>query len=615
MSEYKKEEWRVKTPAADIRALAQQFSISPILAHIIVNREITEPDAVAQYLSDDLTYAHDPALMKDMDKGCQIMKEKIQTGKKIRIISDYDVDGITSNYILYQGLHKAGADVSYDIPHRILDGYGMNVRLVDAAYVDGVDTIITCDNGIAAEAAVDRAKELGMTVIVTDHHEVPCEVTEAGEKNYLYVRADAVIDPHRPDCAYPYKGLCGAGVAYKFIRRLYQIMELPWEDADAYMDILSLGTVCDIMPLTDENRIFVKHGLRRLTNSTNLGINALKKALNLDGKPIAVHHLSFRIGPSLNSTGRLESAKEGVELLLTQDSERAESLAQDMAKLNELRKEMTDRGVRMATDWVRKDIRLIPTGDGVKETKIMDDKVIVLYMPGIHESIAGLIASKLKEAFYRPTLVFTDAENGQGLKGSGRSIETYNMFDKLCEHRDLFIKVGGHPMAAGFTITREALEPLREALNRDCKLTDVDLVEKMYVDESCAIKQLTLPLYEELAKLEPYGTANVRPLFGIVKMGIQSIKMVGNEGQYARCTFVDGSGTRINGMVFRGKELLDNIKVWFGNEECDRILKSLQNHALIDILYHMKKNEFNGTVSIQMEPVSIRKSIYYESSK
>ena len=440
-------------------------------------------------------------------------------------------------------------------------------------------------------------------------------MTENGEKNYLYVNADAVIDPHRPDCAYPYKGLCGAGVAYKFIRHLYRVMELPWEDEDAYMDILALGTVCDIMPLTDENRIFVKHGLRRLTNSTNPGINALKKALGLDGKPIEVHHLSFRIGPSLNSTGRLESAKEGVELLLTDDPARAESLAQDMAKLNELRKEMTDRGVRAVTDWVRKDIRMIPTEDGVKEKKIGDDKVIVLYMPGIHESIAGLIASKLKEAFYRPTLVFTDAENGHGLKGSGRSIETYNMFDKLCEHKELFVKVGGHPMAAGFTITREALEPLREALNRDCNLTDADLVEKLYVDESCAIKQLTLPLYEELAKLEPYGTANVRPLFGIVKMGIRSIKMVGNEGQYARCTFVDGNGTRINGMVFRGKELLDNIKVWFGDKECDKILKGLQNHALIDILYHMKKNEFNGTVSIQMEPVSIRKSVYYETSK
>ena len=326
MSEYKKEEWRVKQPAADIRALAERFSISPILAHIIVNREITEPDAVACYLSDDLAYTHDPALMKDMDKGCQIMKEKIRAGKKIRIISDYDVDGITSNYILYQGLQKAGADVSYDIPHRIMDGYGMNVRLVEAAYADGVDTIITCDNGIAAETAVTRAKELGMTVIVTDHHEVPCEVTENGEKNYLYVNADAVIDPHRPDCAYSYKNLCGAGVAYKFIRHLYRVTELPWEDEDAYMDILALGTVCDIMPLTDENRIFVKRGLRRLTNSTNLGINALKKALGLDGKPIEVHHLSFRIGPSLNSTGRLESAKEGMELLLTDDPARAESL-------------------------------------------------------------------------------------------------------------------------------------------------------------------------------------------------------------------------------------------------------------------------------------------------
>lgn len=609
------EKWFIASKRADFNKIGEIFHISPVTARLMRNRSLTTVREMQRYLYGSLSDLYDSHLLKDADKGAEIIKEKIETGKKIRIISDYDVDGVSSNYILYQGLKRCGADVDYKIPDRVEDGYGINEHLIEKAAEDGIDTIITCDNGIAAETAVTRAKELGMTVIVTDHHEVPCEVTENGEKNYLYVNADAVIDPHRPDCAYPYKDLCGAGVAYKFIRHLYRVTELPWEDEDAYMDILALGTVCDIMPLTDENRIFVKRGLRRLTNSTNLGINALKKALGLDGKPIEVHHLSFRIGPSLNSTGRLESAKEGVELLLTDDTARAESLAQDMAKLNELRKEMTDRGVRAATDWVRKDIRMIPTEDGVKEKKIGDDKVIVLYMPGIHESIAGLIASKLKEAFYRPTLVFTDAENGQGLKGSGRSIETYNMFDKLCEHKELFVKVGGHPMAAGFTITREALEPLREALNRDCNLTDADLVEKLYVDESCAIKQLTLPLYEELAKLEPYGTANVRPLFGIVKMGIRSIKMVGNEGQYARCTFVDGNGTRINGMVFRGKELLDNIKVWFGDKECDKILKGLQNHALIDILYHMKKNEFNGTVSIQMEPVSIRKSVYYETSK
>lgn len=609
------EKWFIASKRADFNKIGEIFHISPVTARLMRNRSLTTVREMQRYLYGSLSDLYDSHLLKDADKGAEIIKEKIETGKKIRIISDYDVDGVSSNYILYQGLKRCGADVDYKIPDRVEDGYGINEHLIEKAAEDGIDTIITCDNGIAAETAVTRAKELGMTVIVTDHHEVPCEVTENGEKNYLYVNADAVIDPHRPDCAYPYKDLCGAGVAYKFIRHLYRVTELPWEDEDAYMDILALGTVCDIMPLTDENRIFVKRGLRRLTNSTNLGINALKKALGLDGKPIEVHHLSFRIGPSLNSTGRLESAKEGVELLLTDDPARAESLAQDMAKLNELRKEMTDRGVRAATDWVRKDIRMIPTEDGVKEKKIGDDKVIVLYMPGIHESIAGLIASKLKEAFYRPTLVFTDAENGQGLKGSGRSIETYNMFDKLCEHKELFVKVGGHPMAAGFTITREALESLREALNRDCNLTDADLVEKLYVDESCAIKQLTLPLYEELAKLEPYGTANVRPLFGIVKMGIRSIKMVGNEGQYARCTFVDGNGTRINGMVFRGKELLDNIKVWFGDKECDKILNGLQNHALIDILYHMKKNEFNGTVSIQMEPVSIRKSVYYETSK
>ena len=608
------ERWVLLRKGADFEAIGKKYQISPRLACLIRNRDVIGEEAIERYLNGTISDLYDGMLMKDADKAIDILKEKIAEEKKIRVIGDYDIDGVNATYILLEGLERLGAYVDSDIPDRIGDGYGLNRHLIDRAYDAGIDTIITCDNGIAAANEIAYGKELGMTIIVTDHHEIPFDEID-GEKIYRLPPADAVIDPKQKDCVYPFKGLCGAAVAYKLMEALWESMGKDSTDLDDLIENVAIATVGDVMDLEDENRIFVKRGLRRLTNSTNLGINALKKALGLDGKPIEVHHLSFRIGPSLNSTGRLESAKEGVELLLTDDPARAESLAQDMAKLNELRKEMTDRGVRAATDWVRKDIRMIPTEDGVKEKKIGDDKVIVLYMPGIHESIAGLIASKLKEAFYRPTLVFTDAENGHGLKGSGRSIETYNMFDKLCEHKELFVKVGGHPMAAGFTITREALEPLREALNRDCNLTDADLVEKLYVDESCAIKQLTLPLYEELAKLEPYGTANVRPLFGIVKMGIRSIKMVGNEGQYARCTFVDGNGTRINGMVFRGKELLDNIKVWFGDKECDKILKGLQNHALIDILYHMKKNEFNGTVSIQMEPVSIRKSVYYETSK
>lgn len=612
MAEYKKEDWRVKELVGDIASIANYFSISEILAHIILNRGISKKDEITQYLRDDFSYTHNPALLKDMEKGCNLIKEKILAGKAIRIISDYDVDGITSNYILYRGLQMAGADVSYDIPDRIRDGYGMNCRLVDVAYADKIDTIITCDNGIAAVEAVRHAKELGMTVVVTDHHELPCEVGENDEKHYIYVDADAVIDPHRPDCEYPYKNLCGAGVAYKFIRHLYEVMHLPWEEEDAYMDVLALGTVCDVMPLTDENRIFVKHGLRKLQTCDNIGLCALKKALNLENAEIEAYHLAFRIGPCLNSTGRLESAKEGVRLLLTHDSSEAERLAVRMAKLNEERKAMTDRAVRLARELVCSNERILPTAGGVKRQSVGDDTVLVLYIPEIHESIAGLVASKIKEAFYRPTLVFTDAENGMGLKGSGRSIEAYNMFAALSKHRELFVKVGGHPMAAGFTILPENLEALRKALNETAALTTADLTEKLYVDAACPIENLTLELYEELKKLEPYGVANPHPLFGALRMGIRQVKMVGNEQQYAKCTFVSSTGKRIEGMVFRGKELLDNIKEWFGEEECDKILKGLQNHVCIDILYHLKKNEYQNRITMQIEPASIRKSAGYQ---
>lgn len=605
---YKKEEWLLRNRGQDCAEIAEQFGISEILARIIKNRGIEREEEIRRYLSDDLRYLYDPAQMKDMEKGCQIMKEKILTGEKIRIISDYDVDGITSNCVLYKGLQGAGADVSYDIPDRIRDGYGMNVRLVQAAHQDDVSTIITCDNGIAAFEAVALAKELGMTVIVTDHHEVPCSIDEDGNKVFGRIEADAVIDIQQEDCPYPFKKLCGAGVAYKFIRHLYRCMELPWEDEEQYLDFVALGTVCDVMPLLDENRIIVKHGLRRLSNSDNVGICALKRALGLDGQELMAHHLSFRIGPCLNASGRLESAKEGVELLLAEDPARAEQMAGAMAVLNEERKVITDRGVREGIALVQENKRIVPAQDGLKTIHVGDDKVIVLYLPEIHESVAGLVAGKVKEAFYRPTLVLTDAENDRGLKGSGRSIEGYNMFEELSKHRELFVHMGGHPMAAGFSVAPENLEPLRQVLNDTNTLTEDVLTEKKYIDASIPVSMITSELYDELKQLEPYGTGNATPLFGLLHMGVANVNMVGKEQQYARCTFVTGNGSKISGMVFSGKEFLDNIKEWFGTEECDRILNGLQNHVKLDILFHLVKNEYKGRCTMQIQPVSFRQS-------
>lgn len=609
MAEYRKQEWRVKPNIPGMNELAATCGISRTQMRILINRDITTPEAVQQYLNDDLGWAHDPALMKDMQTGCRILAEKIRENRKIRIISDYDVDGITSNYILYTGLKQVGADVSYDIPGRVQDGYGMNVRIVEQAAADGVDTIITCDNGVAAFEAVAYAKAHDMTVIVTDHHEIPFDVDDTGEKHYRYVPADALIDPHRPDCTYPYKNLCGAGVAYKFIRHLYGLMNLAWPDADYLMDILALGTVCDVMPLTGENRLFVKHGLRRLTYSENVGICALKEAQNLAGKEMQVYHLAFMIGPCLNSTGRLESAKEGVKLLLEEDPDVAAKMAAEMVALNQKRKDMTDGGVKEGIALVQENIRQVPGERHFSRKKVGDEHVIVLYLPDIHESVAGLVASKVKDAFYRPTLIFTDAEGKPGiLKGSGRSIEGYDMFLELSKERSLFEKMGGHPMAAGFSIKAENLEPLREALNANETLTEADLTETLYVDVSLPPRDLTLDLYQELARFEPYGVANPKPVFGSTHMNVAEIKLCGKENQYARCTFASKKGEKISGMVFKGKELVDRIKEWFGKEECDKILKGQENASEIDILFHLVKNEYNGRITMQIEPIAFRKS-------
>ena len=608
MTEYKQEEWKMVVHPEDYEGLAKEFGISQTVARIIRNRDIVGEEAMKRYLHGKMEDCHDPALMKDMDKGCRLMKQSIEEGQKIRIVSDYDVDGITSNYILYDGLRRVGADISYDIPDRIADGYGINTRIVEAAREDGIRTIITCDNGIAAFPAIELAKEYGMTVIVTDHHEVVCDIDEAGHKTFRYPMADAIIDIHQEDCKYPYKGLCGAGTAYKFIQHLYGIMNIPWPE-DAYFDeIVALGTVCDIMPLTDENRILVQRGLQKLTFTNNVGLRALKKAMDLEGAQIYAHHLGFRIGPCLNSSGRLQSAKQAVELLLTEDEVLAAKLAQQMVQLNEERKDMTNRGVKEGLNLVRENQRIVPSESGIEYIGVGDDKVIVLYLPQIHESVAGLVASKVKDAFYRPTLVFTDAENANALKGSGRSIEAYNMYEELSKHRELFVHFGGHAMAAGFTIQRENFELLRQTLNTSHTLTKQDLIEVKYVDASIAVSMITESLYEELKLLEPYGMGNPKPLFGLLHMRIRRVRMVGKEGQYAKVVFATQTGSEISGMMFEGKEFIDNIKEWFGSEECDRILNGEKNNVMVDVLYHPDKNEYNGRVIMQIQPVSIRKS-------
>lgn len=586
MSEYKKEEWRVKQPAADIRALAEQFSISPILAHIIVNREITEPDAVACYLSDDLAYTHDPALMKDMDKGCQIMKEKIWAGKKIRIISDYDVDGITSNYILYQGLQKAGADVSYDIPHRIMDGYGMNVRLVEAAYADGVDTIITCDNGIAAAEQIAYGNSLGLTLIVTDHHDIPFQRQEDGSISYNLPSAAAVINPKQKDCPYPFENICGAVVVYKFIQVLYDLFGIDRRESEAFLEIAAMATVCDVMPLCDENRIIVKEGLRRIQHTNITGLQALIEANHLEEKKISSYHFGFILGPCINASGRLTSAKDALELLLCEDKELCRQKAEALTQLNAERKEMTANGVKAAKEYL-------------ESTGHANDKVLVVYLPNCHESIAGIIAGRMKEHYHKPVFVITRTK--EGLKGSGRSIEAYHMYKEMNKIKECFDKFGGHPMAAGFSMQEDRLEEFREKLNANATLTEDDFAEKVHIDVALPISYLSESLINEFELLEPFGNENTKPLFAQKDLYIKGMRVLGTTGRCLKLFLSDANGTSIDAMYFGESDgFLEELISFCGKEEAQRIQKGLSHHIWMDVTYYPQVNEWRGQKNIQI---------------
>jgi single-stranded-DNA-specific exonuclease len=590
--EIRKEKWVIYAKRADFKAIGGKFGIDQVIARIITNRDVTGDEAIEKYLHGTYSDTHDPALMKDMDKGCRIMKAKIEEGKSIRIVSDYDVDGVTSNYILLEGLTRAGARVSYEIPDRMKDGYGINERIIRDAYDDGVDTIITCDNGIAAFPAIELAKELGMTVIVTDHHEVPFEDTPEG-RIYKIVPADAVIDHKQADCGYPFKGLCGAGVAYKFIRHLYKIMDINWPDADWLIDILAIGTQCDVMDLIDENRIYVREGLRILNHTSNKGLAALIDVNGLKGKKLASYHLGFVIGPCINATGRLESAKRGLELLRCSDDENAYRIANELTEINTSRKSMTNAGVDEAMELVY--------------SKYMKDTVLVVYMPELHESLAGLVAGKLREAFYKPVLVITKTEDGM-LKGSGRSIEGYNMFEELTRVKELLPKFGGHEMAAGLSLEEKDLGTLRRRLNENQHLTEEELTPVVRLDCAMPVSYISERLVRELSLLEPFGKSNEKPLFAQKNLKIKRAYSMGKEGRFLKIIFEDESGYTIEGVEFNKDKFVNMIKKWFNKEECDKMLRGQEANIYLDVVYYPDINEYAGRKTLQIKPVSYQKS-------
>lgn len=567
------EKWFLTMKKADFSGIARKYNISPITARLIRNRDVIGDEAIDFYLNGTIADLYDGMLMQDMDKAVEILAEKIEEEKQIRIIGDYDIDGVNATYILQEGLSGLGAHVDTDIPDRIKDGYGLNIDLIDRALDDGVDTIITCDNGIAAADEIAYGKENGLTVIVTDHHEVPY-VEMNGEKEYMLPRADAVVDPHRPDCEYPFKGLCGAAVAYKLIEALYNVMQRDPEDMDYLMENVAIATVGDVMDLTGENRIFVKQGLEMLKRTKNQGLKALIECTGIDTERLNTYHIGFVLGPCINASGRLDTAKRALELLNARTRREAVMLAEDLKALNDSRKEMTEKGVEEAVQMI-------------ESTSLKDDKVLVVYLPDCHESIAGIIAGRIKERYYRPAFVLTKAE--EGVKGSGRSIESYDMFAQMCRCRALFTKFGGHKLAAGLSLEEGNVERFRQTINALADLTEEDLQMKVSIDMLLPFPYITEQLIKELELLEPFGKGNTKPLFAERNLRVISPRIFGKNRNVLKCRLEDAAGNQMEA-------------VYFGDVEA--CLKAMEEKHVMSITYYPSVNEYMGRRTLQLTIVN-----------
>lgn len=572
------EKWMLQTKRADFQEIAEKFHINPVTARIMRNRDVVGEEAIRRYLSGGIGDLYDPRLLKDVELAVRILIEKIQAGKRIRIIGDYDIDGVCSTAILYMALRRVGAQVDYEIPDRIRDGYGINVMIIEAAFRDGIDTLLTCDNGIAAVEEIRRAKELGMTVIITDHHEV---LNVDGEE--IKPAADAVVDPKQKDCPYPNPEICGAVVAWKLVKLLYEACGVGEQEWMELLELAAVATVGDVMRLQDENRIIVREGLKRIGSTKNIGLRKLAEKNNLDLNHLTAYHIGFVIGPCLNAGGRLQTAKMALALLLCgmdgghgpdapqPEEVQAEAgrLALELKELNDKRKAMTLEGTEAASALV--------------DQHYQNDKVLVVFLPDCHESLAGIIAGRLREKYQKPSLVLTRAENGA--KGSGRSIETYHMFQGLVEVRDLLTKFGGHPMAAGFSLPEENIGEFRRRLNENARLTEEDFTAKIWIDVPMPLEYITEELVEEFKVLEPFGQGNEKPLFAQKNLSIRSVRVLGKNRNVARLSLVTEGGYPMDG-------------IWFGDG--DGFLAEMGACRRMDAVYYPDINEYNGNRSLQI---------------
>lgn len=579
------ENWVLLRKGADFQRISEQFHISPRIASLIRNREVVGEEAIEKYLHGTISDLYDGMLMKDMDKAVSILSEKIREKKKIRIIGDYDIDGIQATYILLEGLKHLGAVVDSDIPDRMKDGYGLNKNLIDRAMEADIDTIVTCDNGIAAKDEIAYAKSLCMTVIVTDHHEVPY-CMEDQEKRYILPDADAVVDPKRTDCRYPFQGLCGAAVAYKLVETLMEAMGADSDEMDYLMEHVAIATIGDVMDLVDENRIFVKQGLEMLRHTKNKGLKALIECTGVSKEAINPYHIGFVLGPCMNASGRLDTAKRALELLLAQDTKEADVLAGDLKALNDSRKDMTAEAVEQA--FIQ-----------VENTELKEDDVLVIYMPECHESLAGIVAGRVRERYYKPVFVLTKGE--EGLKGSGRSIETWHMYEGLNRCSHLLTKFGGHHMAAGLSLKEENLEAFRREINACSGITPQDLVEKIQIDMQLPFSYISEEFIEELHVLEPFGKGNEKPLFAQRGVKVKNIWILGKNRNVMKLRVEDESRTEIDGIYFGNvKDMCEYITAKFGKESYEQLLRGYGREIVMAFTYYPAINEYQGVKTPQI---------------
>ncbi|MCI9429121.1 MAG: single-stranded-DNA-specific exonuclease RecJ [Lachnospiraceae bacterium] len=565
----KQEKWYVAAKKADFEGIGRQFSIDPLTARMIRNRDIEGEDAIRKYLYGTLDDLYPPEAMKGIPEAVSLLLEKIKTGARIRVIGDYDIDGIMATYILWEGLKLLGASVDTVIPHRIQDGYGLNEGLIRVAHEDGIDTIVTCDNGIAAYSQIKYANDLGMTVIVTDHHEVPYD-EESGERVYQIPPAAVVVDPKQPDCKYPFSGICGAVVAMKLVQALFEVYGMGGRKAlDIFLEMAAFATVGDVMELVDENRIIVKYGLQALEHSGNPGLCALTEVCELTDRHLSAYHIGFVLGPCLNATGRLDTAKRALSLLQCGTRQEALPIATDLKHLNESRKEMTLKGVEAAQALI-------------KEQGLDGRKVLILYLPDCHESLAGIIAGRIREEYERPVFVLTDSEDG--VKGSGRSIEAYSMYEEMSKCKDLFIRYGGHKMAAGLTLPKENVQLFAQRMEQECALTEEDFAVKVHIDAAMPFGYVNEALLSQFSLLEPFGNGNRKPLFAQRNVALLGSRILGKTGRVGKYTVLDENN--------RCYEL-----TYFGEQE--QLLSYWEKKGKINVTYYAEQNTYRGRTQIQ----------------